>query len=105
MKVETSHHVDASEPDAQGQHEWHYEYDLFMFTDDNLRLAARSYTDTRQEAHFIGMEKKHKQLNKQLNIADELGQPLLLFAIAYLRSVGKTELNYLSADGYESLPR
>ncbi|MNR76240.1 hypothetical protein D3C72_68980 [compost metagenome] len=101
MKVETSHHIDASEPDAQGMHEWHYEYDLFLFTDDNLRLAARSYSDTRQEAHFIGLEKKHKQLN----IADELGQPLVLFAIAYLRSVGKTELNYLSADGYKSLPR
>jgi hypothetical protein len=100
MKVETSHHIDASEPDEHGMHDWHYEYDMFLFTDDNLRLAARSYSDTPHEAHFIGLERKHKQLN----IADEFGQPLMLFAIAYLRSVGKTELNFLAVNGYEAIP-
>lgn len=100
MKIEISHHIDASEPDAQGMYDWHYEYDIFSFSDEQLQLIARSYTDTPHEAHFIGMERRHQQLN----IADELDHPMVRAAIDHLRSAGKTEINFLGAGGYEAVP-
>ena len=45
MDVQITHHVDASEPDAQGMYDYRYEYDLYTFREGGLALVARSYTD------------------------------------------------------------
>jgi hypothetical protein len=55
MKVEATHHIDASEPDENGMYEYRYEYDLYTFTDGEAVLVARSYRNE-AEAHFLRME-------------------------------------------------
>ena len=46
MQVEFSHHIDASEADAEGFYEYYYEYDIYRFTLGGLSLVVRSYSDT-----------------------------------------------------------
>ena len=41
MQVEFSHHIDASEADAEGFYEYYYEYDIYCFTLGGLSLVVR----------------------------------------------------------------
>lgn len=52
MHIECTHHIDASEPDEDGMHEYYYEYDMYRFTDGALCLVARSYSDEPDEAQL-----------------------------------------------------
>lgn len=99
MKVEISHHVDASEPDANGMYEYRYEYDLFLFSDGRIALVARSYNNE-TEAHFLRIEVDGEP--RLLTRAD-LKLPLFASAIAHLRNLGKNQINWLSGrgNGYE----
>lgn len=103
MHVERTRHIDASEPDEAGMHEYYYEYDIYRFIDGAVSFAARSYTDQPGEAHFLGI-----QVNGQdRSMVDaDLAHPLFLAAQAYLRGEGKIELNWLSGrgNGYEPVP-
>lgn len=101
MRVEQSHHIDASEPDSNGKHRFRYEYDIFQFTDGERVLVARSYTDTSSEAHFLRIEVPGKDDESP---ADHLNDPLLKEAARHLRSLGKTDLRYLGYEGYLQLP-
>jgi hypothetical protein len=103
MHVECTRHVDASEPDAAGMHEYHYEYDIYTFTQDDLRLVARSYTDEPAEAHFLRIETRGKP--RLLRDAD-LDHPLFIAAQAHLVGLGKSRLRWLSGrgDGYDGVP-
>ena len=103
MQVERTHHIDASEPDDAGMHEYHYEYDIYRFVDETACFVARSYTDQPTEAHFLGVQVDGR--DRLLTDAD-LAHPLCLAAQDYLRGEGKIELNWLSGrgNGYEAVP-
>ena len=96
MKVEISHHVDASEKDVNGDYEWHYEYDLYCFSNDQRAYVARSYSDDCSEAHFLRKENVPKaQESGSMLSRDDLVDPLFLAAVGYLRTNGKTDVQWL----------
>lgn len=103
MQVGRTHHIDASEPDEAGMHEYHYEYDIYRFVDEAACFVARSYTDQPTEAHFLGVQVDGRD---RLMTDADLAHPLCLAAQDYLRGEGKVELNWLSGrgNGYEAVP-
>jgi hypothetical protein len=42
MNISTSHHIDKSDKDSQGQYEFHYEYDLYEFRENGICIIARN---------------------------------------------------------------
>lgn len=101
MDVRIERHVDASDPDANGAHDYFYEYDLYRFSDGTASYFARSYTDTPEEAHFL----KHARGNRErLLRPSDHDDPLFQDAVTWLRSAGKSELKVLSpTEGYIAL--
>jgi hypothetical protein len=97
MNVDKSHHIDKSEPDAEGMYEYYYEYHIYEFTEGNLKLVARSYINE-SEAHFLGLEAEGKKgfLSKSF-----LSNPLLQQAVEYLKKEGANPISYLDENaGY-----
>jgi hypothetical protein len=70
MEVTTTHHIDASEPDAKGMYDWYYEYDLYRFSEGAIALIARSYVDKTYEAHFLRLEREGKPQMPQREDSD-----------------------------------
>lgn len=103
MIVECTRHLDASEPDGAGMYDYHYEYDIYRFTDGAVCFAARNYVERVEEAHFVSVEVKGT--SRRLINAD-LAHPLFLAAVAHFRGEGKTDLHWLSGrgNGYEPIP-
>ena len=103
MHIERTHHIDASDPDENGMHEYYYEYDIYRFTDDSICFVARSYIDEPDEAHFLRIEVNG---GTRLMVDADLMHPLLLAAQAYLLNAGKIQLHWLSGrgNGYEPVP-
>ena len=93
MQVSSTHHIDASEPDADGDYEYYYEYDIFVFTEGGLSLTARSYSDESSQASLMGLEQagKHRALEYK-----DLKRPLVQQAVDHLRSIGKTEVRWFN---------
>ncbi len=94
MMVEVSHHVDASEPDADGFYDYHYEYEIYEFTDGVRTLLARAYCDERGQAALMGWR---KGVHRHLLTKRDLHHPLFLEAMAYLRMAGKSKLDWLDS--------
>ena len=101
MRIEQTHHVDASEQGTDGKYDWYYEYDIFRFTEGERTLIARSYTDTSTEAHFLRFE---VQTEPAFILTEDITNPLLRQAAEYLRSIGKVGIEYLGPEGYAPLP-
>jgi hypothetical protein len=103
MKIERTHHIDASEPDPAGMYDYYYEYDIYRFIDGGNSLTARSYVDESDAAHFLQIEIDG---GSRLMVDKDLLHPLFLAAHAYLQAEGKLHFKWLSGrgDGYESLP-
>ncbi|MEI5677493.1 MULTISPECIES: hypothetical protein [unclassified Mesorhizobium] len=103
MNVETTHHIDASDPDENGYYDYFYEYDIFRFSDDRSTFFARSYVDTPDEVHFL---KCGPGSEERLLTARDLREPLFAEACGYLRNLGKTQINWLDRKdgGYRSVP-
>jgi len=101
MKIETTHHIDCSEKSADGFYEWYYEYDLFRFSEGNLTLVARGYTDSPEKAHFLRFEKEGVIV--KISEAD-LRTPLAIAATIHLRSKGREKIDWLGPVGYETIP-
>lgn len=101
MEVAISHHIDASEPDAEGFHEYHYEYDIYEFSRAGRSYAARSYIDTADRAAFLSrLEGGQERLLEPADLVD----PLLVEAVDYLHAAGKTKLDRLTkTEGYVPL--
>jgi hypothetical protein len=100
MEIETSHHVDASEPDAQGFHDYHYEYDIHRFSRAGRTYFARSYVDQPGRAAFLScLEGGESRMLE----SDDLIHPLLVAAADHLRGAGMTMLERLGAAGYAPL--
>lgn len=90
MEVERVRHLDCSEPDKFGMHEYYYEWDDYWFTDGALFLLARSHTDEPEEADFMGINIDGESREIALT---ELGHPLFIAAYAYLYTFAKRDLN------------
>jgi hypothetical protein len=101
MHIEKSHHVDASEPDADGLYEWRYEYDLFHFSQAPLTLIARSYTSTPGTVHFLRLE--WEDLRRGLK-REDFSRPIVHDAVKYLRANGFHHIEWLTDAGYEAVP-
>jgi hypothetical protein len=103
MQVQTSHLVDASPQGADGLYDYHYEYDIIVFSNGGVSLVARSYTDAPHEAHFLRVECDSE---RRPLVEEDLKNALATEAVAYLRVQGKSEIKWLSGrdNGYEILP-
>ncbi|MEI2302231.1 hypothetical protein [Ensifer sp. MJa1] len=98
MQVAISHHVDAAEPDAEGLHDYHYEYDNYRFSRGHVTYTTRAYIDEPGQASFLSRE--YGRESRLLDIADG-DDPLLIEAVNHLRASGMTVLDRLTAhDGY-----
>ncbi|MPT11408.1 MULTISPECIES: hypothetical protein [Comamonas] len=93
LQVECSHHIDASEPDAEGFYEYYYEYDIYRFTLGNLSLVVRSYSDTSAQASVLRLEEAGRSRTLQFK---DLQQPLLLQAKTHLHTLGKQDLRWFN---------
>lgn len=102
MQVNCTYHLDASDTDEAGFHEYHYEYYIYQFSEGEESFFARSNTDEPDSAHFLNAEKAGRS---RLLTRTDLDSPLFLEAQAYLRQAGKTALSWLSGkgSGYEPL--
>ena len=96
MQIAITHHVDASEPDAQGMYDYCYEYDVFRFAADGVTFVARSYVDEPEEAHFLRIEVDG---SARRMTSDDLSRPLLRQAALHLQSIGKKSLTWLGGGG------
>jgi hypothetical protein len=97
MNVDKSHHIDKSEPDANGLYEYYYDYHLYEFTEGDFTLIARRYTNE-SEAHFLGLERAGEKAFLSKSI---LNEPLLHQAIEYLKKEGTNAFSYLDErEGY-----
>lgn len=54
IDIRKTHHIDSDEPDENGFVSYHYEYDIYAFTQDELRLVARSYVHSPLEGKRQG---------------------------------------------------
>ncbi|MDL5038340.1 hypothetical protein [Comamonas resistens] len=93
MQVECSHHIDASEADAEGFYEYYYEYDIYRFTLGSLSLVVRSYSDTCEHASVLRLEEAGKSRPLQ---PKDLKRPLVQQAREHLQSLGKQELRWFN---------
>ncbi|EJM99256.1 hypothetical protein [Phyllobacterium sp. YR531] len=101
MQVEISHHIDASEPDEEGNYLYYYEYDIYVFSKDDAVFFVRAYTDEPDCASF---QSRSEGSNDYLLKDADLHHPLLLLACEYLRKSGKTRLQWLSGKDSAYLP-
>lgn len=102
MRVSVDHHVDASDTDADGFHDWYYEYDVYRFSRGGRSFVVRAYSDEPGRAAFLACElkifgfRRHRLLN-----AADLRSPLFAAAVAHLRDLGMNSFDRLTkADGY-----
>lgn len=49
VRVSIDHYVDASDTDADGMHDWHYEYDVYRFSRGWRIFVARAYLRAKVE--------------------------------------------------------
>jgi hypothetical protein len=105
VRVSRSHCVDKMGPDRNGLHVFHYEYDLYEFTEGFETLHARSYAIEPEEAHLLAIELDGQ---RRFLTADDLDKPLPKAAKRYLRRAGKGNLKWLDPNneegGYSPIP-
>lgn len=101
MRVKATHHIDESDLRDDGTYDWHYEYDLWIFTDGPVSLVARGYSDAPSSAHFLRLEINGER--RPLSIED-VSSALAADGAAHLRGIGRTELSWLG-NGYEPFPQ
>lgn len=104
IRVSIDHHVDASVIDAEGMHDWHYEYDVYRFSRGWRSFVARGYTDEPGKIAFLSCEVKVFGFyrHRLLGSAD-LTSSLFVAAVAHLRALGVTSFDRLTNTGYVSI--
>ena len=101
MRIQSSHHIDSGERQPDGSDDFFYEYDLLVFGDGEQTLVARSYSDTPSEVHFLRIEVRSRaRALRQSDFRDALTAE----AIRHLRTLGKTEINWLGGGRYVPVP-
>ncbi|MDH0748425.1 hypothetical protein N5D61_19055 [Pseudomonas sp. GD03842] len=101
MKIEVFHHVDCSTPDKNGVYDYHYECDVYQFTDGSVSVTARSYDEDPEEASFMSITIDGEW--RGLELAD-LSNPVLIAAKAHFHANGKIDLKWFTGKSYEPLP-
>lgn len=101
MHVEKTHHVDASEPNADGLYEWRYEYDLYSFSHASISMVARTYVSELDAVYFLRIEQG--TLRRGIT-PKEFSLPVFREAVAYLRDAGFRRVEWLGESGYEPVP-
>lgn len=96
MNVEISHHIDASDLDPEGFHDYYYEYDFYVFSDGPLSYFVRAYTDQPEQAAFMSIKKGTRG---HFLKPKDFRTPLFAEAVTYLQGIGKTDLTWLSQNG------
>ena len=104
VRVSIDHHVDASDIDAGGMHDWHYEYDIYRFSRGWRSFVARGYTDEPGKIAFLSCEVKVFGFyrHRLLSSAD-LKSSLFGAAVAHLQGLGMTSFDRLTNTGYVSI--
>ena len=99
LQLSTSHHIDASEPDADGGYDYYYEYDLYLFSLGQWTLVVRSYSDEATQASVLSIQGNATESHKGSGKAStgprclefkDLKRPLVQQAKAHLQTLGKT---------------
>ena len=97
MEIVKTHHIDASEPDANGWHDYYYEYDIYAFSEGEVSYVARRYTDEPGQAHFLKMRTGRAW---RLPQPSDFNTAMFAEATAYLRQEGVTQIQVLGKQGY-----
>lgn len=102
MRVSVDRHVDASDTDADGLHDWYYEYDVYRFSRGGRSFVARVYTDEPEKTAFLSCELKIFGFRRHRLLSDaDLRSSLFKAAVAHLRALGMTSFDRLTeTDGY-----
>ena len=82
MKVEKTHHIEASEPNEDGSYDYHYEFHQIRIAVGEEVLIARSYVEQPEEVVLMCIERNGAL--EDISWKD-LSGPLLTQALAYLR--------------------
>jgi hypothetical protein len=104
IRVSIDHHVDASDIDAEGMHDWHYEYDVYRFSRGWRSFVARGYMDEPGKIAFLSCEVevfgfyRHRLLSSA-----DLKSSLFGAAVAHLQGLGMTSFDRLTKAGYVSI--
>lgn len=97
MEIVKTHHIDASEPDENGLHDYYYEYDIYAFSEDGVSYVARRYTDEPEIAHFLKMRTGQ---DWRLLEASDFNTAMFAEATACLRQEGAKQIQVLGKLGY-----
>jgi len=103
--VKQKHKIDSMGPYSDGTYEYYYEYDMYYFSGEIFSVKARSYVDSSEEASFTALEVNGE--SRFLEI-DDFKLPFMKTVIEYLKSEGKTKLEWLDTsnpnNGYSVVP-
>lgn len=91
VKVDKKHCIDKSDPDETGHYDYYYDYYLYEFSDNGIKLVARRYSDE-QDAHLLRIEKDNC---RSFVTNGHLSHPLVAEAIDYLMNEGISGISYL----------
>ena len=93
MTISKTHHIDASDPNAEGQYNYHYAYTTYVFTHNGVEYTARSYDDEPDKVAIVG---KSVRAKAQTISAGDLNTPLFTQALHHLKTIeGKQSFWYL----------
>jgi hypothetical protein len=101
MEVLKTHEIDCSEKDESGYYDWYYEYDLYEFSFGNIKLHARSYTDSSKEVSFFAYEKDGKRSAYNNNLIE---QTEFIQALKYLKDLDVFEKYCFFNGSYPVIP-
>ena len=93
LQIACNHHIDASEPDADGFYDYYYEYDIYRYTLGAQCLVVRSYSDTSTQASVLRLEEADNSRALQFK---DLQRPLVQQAKAHLQNLGKQDLRWFN---------
>lgn len=102
MHVSVDHHIDASDTDADGMHDWHYEYHIYRFSQGRKAYVARAYVDDPGKVAFLSCEVRLLGVRRfRFLTSADLETSLFAAAVNHLRNLGMTEFDWLTkAEGY-----
>jgi len=100
------HCVESLGPDSSGKFVYHYEYDVYRFSNKDSFIKARSYAIEPDEAHFLEIKVNG---NRRMLEPSDCKNPFVKAAIQYLQELGKSKLTWLDRsnthDGYSKVPK
>jgi hypothetical protein len=100
MEVRETHRVDSSGPDADGEYDYHYEYDLLEFVFGSRVARVRKYSDEPTLAHLLDVR---NELTPHAPPEAFVTAPEAPAVIDELRRRGFTEFRTFTRNGYKNV--